>query len=106
MKLLVTGGAGFIGSAVVRHIIQNTPHQVLNVDKLTYAGNLESLKEIDQYPNYEFKQIDICDREQITAAIDAFQPNASMHLAAESHVDRSTDGRAAYIQTTIVRTYT
>ena len=106
MKILVTGGAGFIGSAVIRHIIQNTNNQVLNIDKLTYAGNLESLKEIDQYPNYEFKQIDICDTEQITAAIDAFQPNAIMHLAAESHVDRSIDGPAAFIQTNIVGTYT
>lgn len=106
MKVLVTGGAGFIGSAVIRHIIQNTNNQVLNIDKLTYAGNLESLKEIDQHSNYEFKQIDICDTEQITAAIDAFQPNAIMHLAAESHVDRSIDGPAAFIQTNIVGTYT
>lgn len=106
MKILVTGGAGFIGSAVIRYIIQNTNHHVLNIDKLTYAGNLESLKEIDQYPNYEFKQIDICNAEQIKAAIDAFQPNAIMHLAAESHVDRSIDGPAAFIQTNIVGTYT
>ena len=106
MKILVTGGAGFIGSAVIRYIIQNTNNQVLNIDKLTYAGNLESLKEIDQHSNYEFKQIDICDTEQITAAIDAFQPNAIMHLAAESHVDRSIYGPAAFIQTNIVGTYT
>lgn len=106
MKILVTGGAGFIGSAVIRHIMQNTNNHVLNIDKLTYAGNLESLKEIDQHPNYEFKQVDICDAEQITAAIDAFQPNAIMHLAAESHVDRSIDGPAAFIQTNIVGTYT
>ncbi|WP_168399129.1 dTDP-glucose 4,6-dehydratase [Acinetobacter indicus] len=106
MNILVTGGAGFIGSAVIRHIIQNTNNQVLNIDKLTYAGNLESLKEIDQHSNYEFKQIDICDTEQITAAIDAFQPHAIMHLAAESHVDRSIDGPAAFIQTNIVGTYT
>lgn len=106
MKILVTGGAGFIGSAVIRHIIQNTNNQVLNIDKLTYAGNLESLKEIDRHSNYEFKQIDICDTEQITAAIDAFQPHAIMHLAAESHVDRSIDGPAAFIQTNIVGTYT
>lgn len=106
MKILVTGGAGFIGSAVIRHIIQNTNNQVLNIDKLTYAGNLESLKEVDQHSNYEFKQIDICDTEQITAAIDAFQPNAIMHLAAESHVDRSIDGPAAFVQTNIVGTYT
>lgn len=106
MKILITGGAGFIGSAVIRHIIQNTSNQVLNIDKLTYAGNLESLKEIDQHPNYQFEQIDICDTEQITAAIDAFQPHAIMHLAAESHVDRSIDGPAAFIQTNIVGTYT
>ena len=106
MKILVTGGAGFIGSAVIRHIIQNTNNQVLNIDKLTYAGNLESLKEIDQHSNYEFKQIDICDTEQITAVIDAFQPHAIMHLAAESHVDRSIDGPAAFIQSNIVGTYT
>ena len=106
MKILVTGGAGFIGSAVIRHIIQNTSNQVLNIDKLTYAGNLESLREIDQHPNYEFKKIDICDTEQIIAAIEAFQPHAIMHLAAESHVDRSIDGPAAFIQTNIVGTYT
>ncbi|MEQ1388949.1 dTDP-glucose 4,6-dehydratase [Acinetobacter radioresistens] len=106
MKILVTGGAGFIGSALIRHIIQNINSHVLNIDKLTYAGNLESLKEIDQHPNYQFKQIDICDSEQITAAIDAFQPDAIMHLAAESHVDRSIDGPAAFIQTNIVGTYT
>src|SRR5574344_1465843 len=106
MKILVTGGAGFIGSAVIRHIIQNTNNQVLNIDKLTYAGNLESLTEIDQHSNYEFKQIDICNTEQITAAIDAFQPDAIMHLAAESHVDRSIDGPAAFIQTNIIGTYT
>ncbi|NCI78484.1 dTDP-glucose 4,6-dehydratase [Acinetobacter kanungonis] len=106
MNILVTGGAGFIGSAVIRHIMQNTHNHVLNIDKLTYAGNLESLNEIDQHPNYEFKQIDICDTEQITAAIDAFRPDAIMHLAAESHVDRSIDGPAAFIQTNIVGTYT
>jgi dTDP-glucose 4,6-dehydratase len=106
MKILVTGGAGFIGSAVIRHIIQHTNNQVFNIDKLTYAGNLESLKGIDQHPNYQFKQIDICDAEQITKAIEAFQPDAIMHLAAESHVDRSIDGPAAFIQTNIVGTYT
>lgn len=106
MKILVTGGAGFIGSAVIRHIIQHTNNQVFNIDKLTYAGNLESLKGIDQHPNYQFKQIDICDAKQITKAIEAFQPDAIMHLAAESHVDRSIDGPAAFIQTNIVGTYT
>ena len=106
MKILITGGAGFIGSAVIRHIILSTNNQILNIDKLTYAGNLESLKEIDQHSNYQFKQIDICDTEQITKAIEAFQPDAIMHLAAESHVDRSIDGPAAFIQTNIVGTYT
>lgn len=106
MKILITGGAGFIGSAVIRHIILSTNNQVLNIDKLTYAGNLESLKEIDQHSNYQFKQIDICDTEQIAKAIEAFQPDAIMHLAAESHVDRSIDGPAAFIQTNIVGTYT
>ncbi|QXB86695.1 dTDP-glucose 4,6-dehydratase [Acinetobacter lwoffii] len=106
MKILVTGGAGFIGSAVIRHIIQNTNNQVLNIDKLTYAGNLESLKEVEKNQNYQFKQIDICDTEQITKAIEAFQPDAIMHLAAESHVDRSINGPAAFIQTNIVGTYT
>lgn len=103
---MVTGGAGFIGSAVIRYLIQNTENEILNIDKLTYAGNLESLKEIDQSPKYQFKQVDICDTEQITAAIEEFQPNAIMHLAAESHVDRSIDGPAAFIQTNIVGTYT
>ncbi|QIZ59044.1 dTDP-glucose 4,6-dehydratase [Acinetobacter indicus] len=106
MKILITGGAGFIGSAVIRHIVQNTSNHVLNIDKLTYAGNLESLKEIEQHPNYQFEQVDICDTERITAVIAAFQPHAIMHLAAESHVDRSIDGPAAFIQTNIVGTYT
>ena len=106
MKILVTGGAGFIGSAVIRHLIKHTDHEVLNIDILTYAGNLESLKEIDQSPKYQFKQMDICETDQITKAIEAFQPDAIMHLAAESHVDRSIDGPAAFIQTNIVGTYT
>lgn len=106
MKILLTGGAGFIGSAVVRHIIQTTNDIVLNIDKLTYAGNLESLKEIDQSPRYQFQQIDICDALELEQVFKQFQPDVVMHLAAESHVDRSIDGPAAFIQTNIVGTYT
>lgn len=106
MNILVTGGAGFIGSAVLRHLIQHTEHRVLNLDKLTYAGNLESLVEIDQDPRYQFVQADICDAASLTGIFADFQPDAVMHLAAESHVDRSIDGPAAFIQTNIVGTYT
>ena len=105
MRILITGGAGFIGSAVIRHIINNTNDEVLNIDKLTYAGNLESLKDIDQNSRYEFKQIDICDKEALEEAFKSFQPNLVMHLAAESHVDRSIDGPAEFINTNIVGTY-
>lgn len=106
MKIIVTGGAGFIGSAVIRHIIKNTDNQVVNVDKLTYAGNLESLFEVENDPKYSFKQIDICDAEAVGQAFDDFQPDLIMHLAAESHVDRSIDGPAEFINTNIVGTYT
>jgi dTDP-glucose 4,6-dehydratase len=106
MKILVTGGAGFIGSAVIRHIINSTDNEVLNIDKLTYAGNLESLKDIDQSPRYEFQQIDICNKVALEKAFDSYQPNLVMHLAAESHVDRSIDGPAEFINTNIVGTYT
>ncbi|MFW2719728.1 dTDP-glucose 4,6-dehydratase [Acinetobacter baumannii] len=104
--MLVTGGAGFIGSAVIRNIIKNTQDEVLNIDKLTYAGNLESLSEIDMDPRYQFAQVDICDNERLTEIFKIFQPDAVMHLAAESHVDRSIDGPAEFVTTNIVGTYT
>ena len=106
MKILVTGGAGFIGSALVRHLIQNTPHQVLNLDKLTYAGSLASLKDVSGSERYSFDQADICDREALNRILSQFQPDAVMHLAAESHVDRSIDGPAAFVETNVVGTYT
>ena len=105
MRILVTGGAGFIGSALIRHLIQNTGHQVLNLDKLTYAGNLESLAPVDDNPRYRFVQADIADSPVVAQTLAEFQPDAIMHLAAESHVDRSIDGPAAFIQTNIVGTY-
>ena len=105
MRLLITGGAGFIGSALVRHLVQQTKHHVLNLDKLTYAGNLESLASIQDHPRYQFLQSDIADDQVVGKALAEFQPDAIMHLAAESHVDRSIDGPAAFIQTNIVGTY-
>ena len=106
MKILVTGGAGFIGSAVVRHIIEHTQDSVINVDKLTYAGNLESLKSVADSARYSFEQLDICDRAGLDAVFAQHQPDAVMHLAAESHVDRSITGPAEFITTNIVGTYT
>lgn len=105
MKILITGGAGFIGSAVVRHVIENTENEVLNVDKLTYAGNLESLARIAKNPRYTFSQTDICDRAALDELFENFHPDAVMHLAAESHVDRSITGPAAFIETNIIGTY-
>ncbi|TWC41536.1 dTDP-glucose 4,6-dehydratase [Pseudomonas sp. SJZ079] len=105
MRILVTGGAGFIGSALIRHLLNDTKHQVLNLDKLTYAGNLESLASVADNPRYQFLQADIVDQAAVGAALAQFQPDAIMHLAAESHVDRSIDGPAAFIQTNIVGTY-
>lgn len=106
MRILVTGGAGFIGSAVVRHLISNTAFEVANLDKLTYAGNLDSLTSVADSPHYRFYQVDICDTPALEKVFAEFRPTAVMHLAAESHVDRSIDGAAAFIETNIVGTYT
>jgi dTDP-glucose 4,6-dehydratase len=105
VKLLVTGGAGFIGSAVIRHIINNTDSSVVNVDKLTYAGNLESLTSVEKSDRYTFEKVDICDQQEIARLFSTYQPDAIMHLAAESHVDRSIDGPGEFIQTNVVGTY-
>jgi dTDP-glucose 4,6-dehydratase len=104
-KILVTGGAGFIGSAVIRHLIKNTAATVANIDKLTYAGNLESLIEVTSNPRYCFEQVDICDRAELDRIFVQYQPDAVMHLAAESHVDRSIDGPGTFIQTNVVGTF-
>ncbi len=104
--ILVTGGAGFIGSAVIRELIDNSSHTVINVDKLTYAGNLDTLKSIDKSSRYHFEQVDICNAPEIERVINTYQPDIMMHLAAETHVDRSIDGPAEFIQTNIVGTYT
>ncbi len=105
MNIIVTGGAGFIGSAVIRHILLYSDDNILNIDKLTYAGNLASLGAFQENERYEFQQIDICNKEAITTAVLEFKPDAIMHLAAESHVDRSIDGPADFIQTNIIGTY-
>jgi dTDP-glucose 4,6-dehydratase len=105
MNIIVTGGAGFIGSAVIRHILQYSDDNILNIDKLTYAGNLASLGAFQENERYQFQHIDICNKEAITTAVLEFKPDAIMHLAAESHVDRSIDGPADFIQTNIIGTY-
>ena len=104
--ILITGGAGFIGSALIRHIIKNTQHTVVNVDKLTYSGNLQSLESIEASKNYIFEQVDICDENELLRVYRKNQPDIVMHLAAESHVDRSIDGPGDFIQTNIVGTFT
>ncbi|MBI4807399.1 MAG: dTDP-glucose 4,6-dehydratase [Nitrosomonadales bacterium] len=105
-KILVSGGAGFIGSAVVRQFINDTDHSVVNVDKLTYAGNLQSLVSVAENPRYRFEQVDICDAAEVARVFREHRPDAIMHLAAESHVDRSISGPTDFIQTNIVGTYT
>jgi dTDP-glucose 4,6-dehydratase len=106
MRVLVTGGAGFIGSALVRHLIKNSQYEVLNLDKLTYAGVLDSLDEVADDPRYRFVRGDICDASQVARLLTEFQPHVIAHLAAESHVDRSIDGPAAFIETNVVGTFT
>ena len=106
MNILITGGSGFIGSALIRYIINHTQDSVINVDKLTYAANQSALKEVENNPRYAFEKVDICDLKVIESIFEKYQPDAVMHLAAESHVDRSITGSADFIQTNIVGTYT
>src|SRR5579885_3305425 len=102
MRILVTGGAGFIGSALVRHLIGESDHEVLNYDKLTYAGLLSSLRSVEPTPRYRFVRGDICDARAVRRAIEGFRPDVIAHLAAESHVDRSIDGPGDFVQTNLV----
>ena len=105
-RVLVNGGAGFIGSAVIRHLIGETKASVMNVDKLTYAGNLDSMVTITDSPDYQFAHSDICDRDEMQMLFEHYQPTHVMHLAAEGHIDRFIDGPSAFIKTNIMDTYT
>ncbi len=105
MRFIVTGGAGFIGSAVVRHLIHDTGHEVLNLDKLTYAGNLDNVASVTNDPRYRFEQANICDADAVRLIVESYRPDIIMHLAAESHVDRSIDGPAAFIETNVMGTF-
>ena len=105
MRFIVTGGAGFIGSAVVRHLIEDTDHEILCLDKLTYAGNLDNLASVADDPRYSFAQVDICDAAAVRGTFARYRPDIVMHLAAESHVDRSIDGPAAFIETNVMGTF-
>jgi len=106
MRVIVTGGAGFIGSALVRHLVLEQGYEVLNVDALTYAGNLASLAAVEGRPNYRFLRANICDRGAMESAVADFRPDRIMHLAAESHVDRSITGSADFIETNVIGTFT
>ena len=105
MKFMITGGSGFIGSALIRLIIKETNHQVLNVDKLTYAGSADSTKEVSSSKNYEFSRTDICDKQKLREIIGRFSPDRIVHLAAESHVDRSLDSPENFVNTNIIGTF-
>ena len=105
MRILITGGAGFIGSALVRHLLEKDKYKIMNIDCLTYAGNLDSLEEAEKNPNYSFEKIDICEHNDVNKVINEFAPDKIMHLAAESHVDRSIDGPKEFIRTNIFGTF-